>query len=94
MDTMDVVFVEANLTLEIKLDGNVVYEIDLERCDRSATILDTVFQLYNKQWATPELASKLLKAFDTASREIHGKGIQGIYCPFGHDKQVPWKKTV
>lgn len=36
------------------------YEVDLERCTNSAQILDWIFQVNMKTWATPEVVKDLL----------------------------------
>jgi hypothetical protein len=85
-------FVKENLTLEITIDGKLMYEVDLEKCDDSAEILDYILQIHDKTWSTPELVCELLDALNFASEQVHGEPIQGVYCSFGASKQVPWKK--
>ena len=40
------------------------YEIDLERVDTAAEMLDWIYQIQHKPWATPTIMFGLLNAFD------------------------------
>jgi hypothetical protein len=53
--------VASNLTLQYK-DG--AYEIDLEKITNSAQMLDWIFQIREKVWATPAVMTDLLSAFE------------------------------
>lgn len=79
-------FNKANLTLECEY-----YEIDLERCNSPAEILDWIFQVKNKGWITPELMDDLLTAFEHACDEVFDNNIQGLFCPFGEGRVANWK---
>ena len=59
------------------------YEIDLEEIDCSAEMLDTIFQIRNKNWATPQRLKDLLDALHALLRP------QANYCSFGQDTKVP-----
>jgi hypothetical protein len=50
-----------NWTLVHRKEG---YEIDLESCNTSAELEDWIFQILGKNWATPQVLSDLLHAFD------------------------------
>ena len=55
----------ANLTLECRdRAGRHFYYVDLERCRTSAELLDWIFQINQKTWATPEIVKDLLDAID------------------------------
>ena len=56
------------------------YKIDLEKIDSSAEILDRIFQIHNKLWATPQIIHDLLSAFDDLLNP------QKVYCPSGVSK--------
>ena len=43
----------------------VMYEVDLERCLTSESVLDWIFQVRQKIWATPECMTGLLNLLDT-----------------------------
>jgi hypothetical protein len=92
MDTVAILFDKKDLILEININGKLEYEVPLLGCSSPAQILDALFQVHSKNWATPELMYKLMEAFDDASSKVHGSGIQGTYCPFGKAKTVSWKK--
>jgi hypothetical protein len=64
------------------------YEIDLEGIKRSSQILDWVFQIQTKTWATPQVLADLLEAL----RELLDP--QANYCPSGMDRQTSAKEAV
>lgn len=70
-------FFPDNLTLVHSPTG---YEIDLEEIDTSAQMLDWIFQVQNKTWATPDVLYGLLAAFRTVMNP------QANYCSMGCDK--------
>lgn len=64
-----------NLTLVHTKSG---YEIDLEQCRNSESVLDWICQIAHKTWATPEDLGQLVLAFDhllDPQRNICGGGI-------------------
>ena len=73
------VFKPENLTL---LHAPEEYEIDLEEVHSSATILDWIFQIQNKTWATAATMHDLLRALDDILDP------QANYCSFEQDKQA------
>ncbi len=73
-----------NKTLDYLL-GNHEYEIDLETLYSSAEVLDWIFQILDKTWATPETIWNLCKALDYIF------DIQGVFCSGGYE-QNPKKK--
>lgn len=66
---------KSNLTLNLTV--RPWYEIDLERCNTSAQVLDWIIQLSKKTWATAEIISDLVKVFDEYL------DIQGNICSIG-----------
>ena len=83
--------IAGNLTLQLfDARGFWCYEIDLERCTNSAQVLDFIFQVQGKQWATPKLMFNLLRAFDRACGQCFGNPVQGVFCSLGVDHKVKW----
>ncbi len=64
------------------------YEIYLDRCTTSAGVLDWIFQVKTKTWATPEVLHDLILALDDY---LH---VQGNYCSFWEDQGVKTKDEV
>ena len=74
-------FVRENLTLAFH-QGTHHYEVDLERFINSAAMLDWIFQIEMKTWATDENVRNLLRAFrDTIDPQAN-------LCSFGGDKTI------
>jgi len=73
----------SNLTLECRDEcGFFIYEIDLERCRTSAEVLDWIFQVQGKTWATAEIVNNLLEALDDLLNP------QGTLCSFGKSSTI------
>ena len=84
-------------TLEVivrDLEGRQMYEVDLERCNDAVGLLDSILQVNNKIWCTPEMLKSLIDEIDRACREVFGRGIQGTFCAFDSYRQVDWKRKV
>lgn len=56
------------------------YEIDLDKCSNSARVLDWIFQIAAKGWASSEILGDLVLALDECL------GPQSNFCSFGADK--------
>lgn len=82
---------EDSLTIELDA-GWHRYEVDLERCNTPGQVLDWIFQVKAKTWATPELMYDLLEALNVACRRFHGTSVQGCLCSGGANKRVKWSK--
>lgn len=52
------------LTLAIYEGERLGYEIDLERMQTSAAMLDWIFQVRGKSWCAPDVMASLLEALD------------------------------
>jgi hypothetical protein len=59
--------------------GHWQYEIDLDRCTTSAQVLDWIFQIVQKSWATDRVLSALLHALNAI---LHP---QSTLCGCGHE---------
>lgn len=71
-----------NFTLEFRDGRSFIYEIDLERCRTSAEVLDWIFQIHGKTWATAEVLKNLLDAFDDLLAP------QANLCSFGAGSSI------
>jgi hypothetical protein len=71
----------------------VWYEIDLERCNDPAQILDWIYQLNGKSWMTNDLMGQVIEAIEAACDEVFGHGIQGVFCPCGASRRADWRKV-
>ncbi len=91
---MKVFFQEKDLTIQIVSDDQKTwfYEIDLELCVDSVQILDYVFQISNKSWCTPQIMYDLIKEIDKACQHKHQENAQAVFCPFGANKTISWKR--
>jgi hypothetical protein len=56
------------------------YEIDLERFNTCASLLDIVMQVAKKTWATNEVLGSLVRSLDVLLDP------QAVLCSCGHDK--------
>ncbi len=72
--------------------GPYPYEVDLERCNDPAQLLDYVLQVSDKPWCDRALAGELLAAIETACRRRFGNSAQGVFCPFGEPRKVNWAR--
>ncbi len=75
-------FDRERLILAYPVTRNYQYEIDLEEMTCSAEILDWIFQIQGKTWATPQVMYDLLKAIHIL---IHPQ--QNI-CSWGKDHRI------
>ncbi len=81
-------FDEQNLTIEI-VDGENRYQLDLEQCVDSASLLDWILQLHGKDWSAQALHD-FLECLNEACKRVFGNTTQGVFCPFGQDRSVDW----
>ncbi len=63
------------------LKGLNTYEIPLDECVDSASILDSITQISGKTWASREMVGHLVKALDDLSG-----GMQGTVCGSGQNR--------
>lgn len=89
-DGISVHFERSNLTIQFRQNGGWFYEIDLERCNNSAQLLDWIFQVQGKKWCSPELLAAVLDTIEEACVECFGSSVQGKFCSFGIDNEVAW----
>lgn len=69
------------LTLDLKTP-TAEYQIDLERCNTPAEMLDWIFQVHSKTWATPAILAGLLQAlYDVIDP-------QASLCSFGNPSSI------
>lgn len=67
---------------KLTLDHDDGYQIDLEEMTCSAEMLDWIFQINAKPWATVDDLGQLIKALNTIFRP------QRTLCGFGVDHQL------
>lgn len=79
---------KSRLVLELdrpdRYGGRDWYEVDLERCDSGAAILDWVLQVAAKAWASEEDIGYLIRALESTV----GPGLQGLVCPGGVNEEI------
>lgn len=68
------------LTIDILKGKETHYQVDLERCDTSAQVLDWIIQVSEKRWATDELVGQVVRLLDRALRP------QENLCSQGHEQ--------
>lgn len=73
-------FLSGKKVLVYHLNGRDTYEVDLERCNTSAEILDWLCQVQSKNWCSSWCLAQLLAALDLLSG-----GLQSNVCSFGRD---------
>ena len=71
------------LTLDITVGVGYIYEVDLERMPTSAGMLDWIFQIASKEWATTEVVSGLIQVLNDCLDP------QSTYCSFGAERTNP-----
>ena len=82
-------FQPKNLTLALyRPNGNLEYEVDLERCTSPAETLDWITQIARKSWATDTMIADLVRALDDML------SLQANMCSIGKSKTVNVKKVV
>jgi hypothetical protein len=81
-------FHSSNLTLECSDERGYIYEIDLERCGTPAEMLDGIFQVQGKTWATADIVKDLLAALDDLLSPQAG------LCSFGRSGRIDPRETL
>lgn len=72
--------------LVLEENGSEAYAVPLEEMTDSARMLDWIFQLKGKTWATNDIMGDMLSALDDLI------GPQGTLCSGGHGKTLNAKK--
>jgi hypothetical protein len=55
-------FDRERLVLDLTVNGEELYDVDLERCPTAEAVLDWIAQVQGKAWATPEVTGQLVAA--------------------------------
>ncbi len=76
-----------NLTLEYQGKNGRWYEVDLERCNDSAQILDWLVQVLDKGWSTRADIGDLLRALDDLAGQLQSK-----VCGFGKNHRFSYAR--
>jgi len=82
------------LELCITTDDGCEYNIDLERCNNSSELLDWILHINAKTWCTPEILKGVIDVLEDAAHDYFKIDLQGLYCPFGSNKEVIWKSVL
>ena len=76
-------YIETSNTLVLKPSAERPgYEIDLDRCQNSAQVLDWIAQVASKTWASFEIVGSLVLSLNRLLR------FQNNYCSFGQDQGI------
>jgi len=70
------------------------YQLDLDEARNAAELLDWLVQISYKSDTDPQCLRDLFRELDEACRTVFGKGIQGVYCPWGEARMVDWRRGV
>jgi len=77
--------------LTIKVTGSS-YEIDMEKWTSAAKLLDSLYQLSHKSFMTTYIFWDLINTVDQVCKDVFDRDVQGVFCPFGRETKVNWKK--
>jgi hypothetical protein len=69
-------FEPTTLVLALYIDERYLYEIDLEQCTTSAEMLDWIFQIAGKPWASDRVIAALVRLLDVLL-DPHGRICSG-----------------
>lgn len=84
------IYFDGETQIHIRIDGRVVYEIDLSRCNTAAEILDWILQVKKQVWYKPFMADLLIEVFNTTCKETVGNTLQVTFCPCGKNIVFNW----
>ena len=70
--------------------GPYPYEIDLERCNTPARLLQALLELSKKPWCDRALAGEVVAAVDSACMLEFGRHAHRVYSPSGQAQLVDW----
>lgn len=60
-------------------DEPTIYEMDLELVTDPAEVIDWIYHLMGKQWATPQVIYDFLKVFDDACGDIFNARAKEVF---------------
>ncbi len=68
------------------------YQLDLDEARNAAELLDWLVQISYRCDTDPQRLRDLFRELDEACQAVFGKGIQGVYCPWGKPRVVDWRQ--
>ena len=79
----------SNFVLHVLNDEGVypIYEIDLDRINSPAQLLDWIFQIAGKAWITAADIGDFVRAIDAIFDDVQGK-----FCPWGQPRYLKAKQ--
>ena len=83
---------DGETSIVITYNNDVIYTIDLERCNSAAEILDWIYQVMKQSWYKPFMADMLLSEFNRAANITVDGNIQSLFCPNGKTVTFNWMK--
>jgi len=90
-----VTFDSTHQTICVQTDANShTYDIELARLDSGAEIVDFIFQIAAKGWSGPDHVYQFVRMIEDLSQAAFGVNAQGLFCPSGVNKTVPWPSDV
>ena len=66
------------------------YVLDLDRATTATALLDWILQISFR--GDPQRLRDVLEELDDACQSVFGRGVQGVYCPFGEPRVVDWRR--
>jgi TIR domain len=85
-----VTYDEKTKTIKVWLHEQHPYEVSLDRLNSGAELIDFVLQINAKGVCTPEHIKAFLDCVEQLTDRYFQKNAQGIFCPFGENKEVKW----
>lgn len=89
MGTGNVRFLREHLVIVVDT-GLREHEIDIRDVTSSAALLETILQVANKGWCTPEILFHFITCVNHACQEVHGAPAHEVFCHGGQDRRVTW----
>jgi len=81
---------ESTKTITVWFRENSPYEIHLDQIDSGSQLLDFALQINRKGICKPEHIKEFLDCIEQISDRYFKKNAQGVFCPFGNNKNVDW----
>lgn len=84
---------ERSRTLTVWFRENSPYQIHLDQINSGSELLDFILQINRKGICKPEHVKEFLDCIEQVSDRYFGKNAQGVFCPFGQNKDVEWPEN-
>ncbi|MFA0964326.1 hypothetical protein AB9P05_21150 [Roseivirga sp. BDSF3-8] len=86
-----VIFDENAKAIVFLKDNNEEYFIELGSLGKTGRILDFMFQINTKAWATSRHLKGFIDCLEELSSEYFDSNAQGVICPQGKTRNIDWK---